>query len=81
MQRFVPIEDVFKGRHFDGKIILCVAVGLFHQILRKPLYTGDLGWDCSTYRWITHKFFDKQSAACNLAPLVSRGGLLNVGVE
>ena len=26
MQRFVPIEDLFKGRHFDGKIIiLCVA--------------------------------------------------------
>ena len=26
MQRFVPIEDVFKGRHFDGQIIiLCVA--------------------------------------------------------
>jgi transposase-like protein len=26
MQRFVPIEDLFKGRHFDGQIIiLCVA--------------------------------------------------------
>jgi transposase-like protein len=26
MQRFVPIEDLFKGRHFDGEIIiLCVA--------------------------------------------------------
>ena len=24
MQRFVPIEDLFKGRHFDGQI-LCVA--------------------------------------------------------
>jgi transposase-like protein len=26
MQRFVPIEDVFEGRHFDGQIIiLCIA--------------------------------------------------------
>ncbi|HXA05487.1 MAG TPA: hypothetical protein VNY30_11640 [Bryobacteraceae bacterium] len=26
MQRFVPIDDVFKGRHFDKPIIiLCVA--------------------------------------------------------
>jgi len=26
MQRFVPIEDLFNGRHFDGQItILCVA--------------------------------------------------------
>jgi hypothetical protein len=26
MQRFVPVEDLFKGRHFDGQIIiLCVA--------------------------------------------------------
>src|SRR5436190_14694424 len=26
MQRFVPIEDLFKGRHFDGQIIiLCVS--------------------------------------------------------
>ena len=26
MQRFVPIEDVFKGRHFDRQIIvLCVS--------------------------------------------------------
>src|ERR1700686_3661301 len=26
MQRFVPIEDLFQGRHFDGQIIiLCVA--------------------------------------------------------
>ena len=26
MQRFVPIEDLFKGRHFDEQIIiLCVA--------------------------------------------------------
>ena len=26
MQRFVPIEDLFKGRHFEGQIIiLCVA--------------------------------------------------------
>ena len=26
MQRFVPIEDLFKGRQFDGQIIiLCVA--------------------------------------------------------
>src|ERR1700756_4537766 len=26
MQRFVPIEDLFKGRHFDRQIIiLCVA--------------------------------------------------------
>jgi transposase-like protein len=26
MQRFVPMEDLFKGRHFDGQIIiLCVA--------------------------------------------------------
>jgi transposase-like protein len=26
MQRFVPIEDVLKGRHFDGQIIvLCVS--------------------------------------------------------
>ena len=26
MQRLVPIEDLFKGRHFDGQIIiLCVA--------------------------------------------------------
>jgi transposase-like protein len=26
MQRFVPIEDLFEGRHFDGQIIiLCVA--------------------------------------------------------
>jgi hypothetical protein len=26
MQRFVPIEELFKRRHFDGQIIiLCVA--------------------------------------------------------
>jgi transposase-like protein len=26
MQRFIPIEDLFKGRHFDGQIIiLCVT--------------------------------------------------------
>ena len=26
MQRFVPIEDLFKGRHFDRQIIvLCVS--------------------------------------------------------
>ena len=25
MQQFVPIEDLFKGRHFDGLIIICVA--------------------------------------------------------
>jgi hypothetical protein len=23
MQRFVPIEDLFKGRHFDRQIIVC----------------------------------------------------------
>jgi hypothetical protein len=23
MQRFVPIEDLFKGRHFDRQIIFC----------------------------------------------------------
>ena len=26
MQRFVPIEDLFKGRHFDRQmIVLCVS--------------------------------------------------------
>jgi hypothetical protein len=26
MRRFIPIEDLFKGRHFEGQIIiLCVA--------------------------------------------------------
>jgi transposase-like protein len=39
MERFVPIQDVFRGRHFDGQIIiLCVA---WYKLQAEPTGFGD----------------------------------------
>jgi hypothetical protein len=36
--RFVPIEELFKGRHFDGQIIVCRLV---HELQAEPTGSGN----------------------------------------
>jgi putative transposase len=47
MQRFVPIEDLFKGRHFDREIIvLCVSWYTSFKLSLRDLVImmADLHW-------------------------------------
>jgi putative transposase len=58
MQRFNPIETVFKGRHFDGQIIiLCVTWYTSFQLSLRDLviiWRTALSRDASILRWVQH---------------------------
>ncbi len=46
MQRFVPIEDLFKGRHFDRQIIvLCVSWYTSFKLSLRNL-VASIRWQC-----------------------------------
>ena len=81
MQRFVPIEDLFKGRHFDGQIIiLCVAWYTSFKLSLRDLVImmADRGVS------VTHTRFSggssatfqnsKSAGGATLGPWADRGG-------
>ncbi len=81
MQRFVPIEDLFKGRHFDGQIIiLCVTWHTSFKLSFRDLVImmADRGISVThttILRWIQHYFRNSRSGGgATLDPSADRGG-------
>ena len=83
MQRFVPIEDLFEGRHFDGQIIiLCVAWYTSFKLSLPDLvimmadrgisvtHTTILRW---VQRYLTFQN-SKSAGGATLGPWADRGG-------
>jgi hypothetical protein len=51
MQRFVPIEGLFKGRHFDRQIIVgCVSWYTSFKLSLRDLVWSEK-WICLKQRW------------------------------
>jgi hypothetical protein len=81
MQRFVPIEDLFKGRHFDGQIIiLCVAWYTSFRLSLRDLVSvmADRGisvTQTTILRWCSATFQNSKSAGvATFGPSADRGG-------
>ena len=60
MARFVPVEELFKGRHFDREIgVLCVRWYLSFKLSYRDLVAmmGERGMDLAhmtIIRWVQH---------------------------
>ena len=81
MQRFVPIEDVFKGRHFDRQVIvLCVSWCTSFKLSLRDLVimVADRGisvTDTTILRWVQRYLVEfKNAGGVTLGPSADRGG-------